>query len=114
MSGVGVGGVPPGLGGIGFGEVRQARSWFNGMEAGMERLREIEDHVESDAMNAERHIKELAAVCKDMFRATGAMFEQEHVMCAASRWSRQQAGQEQVEEVPGTPTASSNTRSSRT
>ncbi len=34
--------------------------------------------MESDVMNAEKYIKDLAAFCKDMFRATGSMFQQEH------------------------------------
>ncbi len=49
------------------------------MVVGMERSTEIKDHVESNVMNAEKYIKELAAGCKDMFRATGTIFEQEHV-----------------------------------
>ncbi len=39
------------------------------MVVGMELLKKIEDNVEPDVMNAEKYIKEVAAVCKDVFRA---------------------------------------------
>ena len=68
----GVGG-PSGLVG-GFGDVGEAR-----LAAGMARLQEIEQNVEHDAVNSEKYIRELSKVCGDMFRATGAMFEQEHL-----------------------------------
>ncbi len=42
-------------------------------------LQQSELNVERDAVTSERYIKELSKVCWDMFRATGAMFEQEHV-----------------------------------
>ena len=74
MAGVG---VPPGLGG--FGEVGEARMNFHKMVKGMSRLKEIVDNVEGDQLNTEKYVKELGAVCMEMFRATGAMFEQEHL-----------------------------------
>ncbi len=49
------------------------------MVKGMSRLMEIEKNVEHDAVNSEKYMKELSKVCWDMFRATGAMFEQEHL-----------------------------------
>ncbi len=63
----------------GFGDVAEARLCYNKMAAGMARLREIEQNVEHDAVNSEKYIKELSKVCWDMSRATGAMFEQEHL-----------------------------------
>ncbi len=68
--------VPPGLGG--FGDVGEARLCFNKLAAGMERWRQVEDTIEHDTINAEKYIKELAVVVKEMLRATDAMFEQEH------------------------------------
>ncbi len=44
------------------------------MAAGMAMLKEIEDHV-----NTEKYIKELSKVCWEMFRAKGAMFDQENL-----------------------------------
>ncbi len=44
----------------------------------MARLQQIGQSVEQDAVNSEKYIKELSKVCWAMFRATGAMFEQEH------------------------------------
>ncbi len=49
------------------------------MVRGMKRLKDIETHVEVDAINVEKYVRELSKVCWDMFRATGAMFEQEHL-----------------------------------
>ncbi len=74
------GGSPPGLGGGagGFGDVCQAAN-FQEMDRGMKRLKVIDTHVEADAINVEKYVKELSKVCWDMFRATGAMFEQEHL-----------------------------------
>ncbi len=45
----------------------------------MKRLKDSEITVESDSINLETNVKELSKVCRDMFRATGAMFEQEHL-----------------------------------
>ncbi len=45
----------------------------------MERLKLISENVENDQLNIERYVKERTTVCKDMFRATGAIFEQEHL-----------------------------------
>ncbi len=45
----------------------------------MHRLKQIESHVEADGINVEKYTKEMANVCWDMFRAVGAMFEQEHL-----------------------------------
>ncbi len=56
-------GVPPGLVTGGFGDVGQATVWFSRMQAGMERLTQIEDNVENDQLNIERYVKELTSVC---------------------------------------------------
>ncbi len=49
------------------------------MVAGMARLQEIEQNVEHASVNSEKYIKELPKVGWEMFRAEGAMFEQEHM-----------------------------------
>ncbi len=74
------GGSSPGGGGAGggFGDVGQAAFSYQGMVEGMKRLKDIENNVEMDSSNMHKYVKELAKVCWDMFRATGAMFEQEH------------------------------------
>ncbi len=38
-----------------------------------ERLSQIAKHVESDVLNMEKYVKKMAGVCKELFRATGAM-----------------------------------------
>ncbi len=38
-----------------------------------------ENNVETDSINTEKYVKELCKVCWDMFRASGAMLEQEHL-----------------------------------
>ncbi len=73
----GPGGVPPGLGG--FGEVGEARLKFNRMVKGMARLKEISENVVADQLNIEKHVKELTDVVREMFMASGSMFEQEHL-----------------------------------
>ena len=45
----------------------------------MKRLKDIENNVETDSINMEKSVKQLSKVCWDMFRATGPMFEQEHL-----------------------------------
>ena len=45
----------------------------------MRRLKDIENNVETDSINTEKYVKDLSKVCWDMFRATGAMFEQGHL-----------------------------------
>ncbi len=45
----------------------------------MRRLKDIEANMQVDAINVERYVKEMSKVCWDMFRATGAIFEQEHL-----------------------------------
>ncbi len=74
------GGGPPGFGGGagGFGDVGQAVVNYQGMDRGM-RLKDIENNVEMNAINMAKYVRELSKVRWDMFRATGAMFEQEHV-----------------------------------
>ena len=82
-------GVPPGLHQGGFGDVGHTRDSFSRMSAGMERLPQIEESVENDQVNIKRYVKDFTSVCRDMFKATGAMFEQEHLcfisMIMASR-----------------------------
>ncbi len=59
----------------GFANVGQARVCFSRMSAGMERLTQIEENVENDQLNVEKYVKDLTAVCREMFKATGAIFE---------------------------------------
>ena len=90
--------------GSGFGDVGEARQSSNRMVNGITRVKQIVDRVEGDPTNSEKYIKELSKVCWEIFRATGAMFEQEHLrfsnMCAAA------GSGEPVEKVTGTPRAS--------
>ncbi len=70
-------GGPAGLGG--FGDVGEARINFNRTVRGMSRLKEISENVAGDQLNAEKYVKELTDVCREMFMASGSMFEQEHL-----------------------------------
>ncbi len=45
----------------------------------MKMLKDIENNVETDSMIMEKYVKELSKGCWNMFRATGAMFEQGHL-----------------------------------
>ncbi len=57
----------------------EARINFNRMVRGMSRLKETSENVLGDQMNIEKYVKELADVCREMFMASGSMFEQEHL-----------------------------------
>ncbi len=46
---------------------------------GVKRLKDIENNVEADAINVGKYVKELSKACWDMFRASGAIFEQDHL-----------------------------------
>ncbi len=71
---------------------------------------QIEENVENDQLTIEKYVKELTSVCREMFKATGATFEQEHLrfisMITASR------GGGPTEEVTTRPPRK--TRSSKT
>ncbi len=73
-------GLPPRLreGQGGFRDVGEARLSFMCMVKGLTRIKEISEHVEHDQLNIEKHVKELADVTPEMFKAGGAMAEQEH------------------------------------
>ncbi len=45
----------------------------------MKRLAEIMNNVEFDSINVERYVKELTNTTIDLMKATGGMFEQEHL-----------------------------------
>ncbi len=62
----------------GFGDVGEARLNFNRMAKDMMRLMEISENVETDQLNIEKYVKELANVVREMFLSTGSMLEQEH------------------------------------
>jgi hypothetical protein len=77
MSGAG----PSGLEVAEFGEVGEARANFDRMVKGMTRLKEISGNVAGGQLNVEMYVKEFSVVCTEMSRATGCMFEQEHLRC---------------------------------
>ncbi len=58
------------------------------MVKGMKRLKDIGNNVEMDSIHMEKYVKELSKVCWDMFRLTGAMFEQEHLRIIATKYTR--------------------------
>ncbi len=72
-------GVPPGLHQGGLGYFGQEAVCFSRMSAGMERLTQSDENVENDQINIEKYVKELTSVCKELFKATGVMFEQDPV-----------------------------------
>ncbi len=82
-----------------MGDEGEARFCYVKMAAGMARLQQIEQNVEHDAVNSEKHTK----VCWDMFRVTGAMFEQEQWRFISMFVA---AGSGGTEEVTGSPEAS--------
>ncbi len=45
----------------------------------MDRLTQIQEKVENEQLNIENFVTELTSVCREMFKAAGAMFEQEHL-----------------------------------
>ena len=45
----------------------------------LQRAGEIKDNVEADSINVEKYVRELAAVVIDLTKASGKMFEQEHL-----------------------------------
>ncbi len=70
-------GGPPSLGG--FEDVGKARLNFNHMVRGMARLEEISETVVPYQLNIEKYVKELTDVTREMFMASGCMFEREHL-----------------------------------
>jgi hypothetical protein len=69
--------VPPGV--RDFGEVGKAKLNFQKMVRGRSRMKKKSEDVSGDQLNVEKRVKELSDVRMEMFRATGAMFEQEHL-----------------------------------
>ncbi len=57
----------------------ESRANFNSLVKDMTRLKEISENASGDQLNVEKYIKELSDVCTEMFRATGRMYEQEHL-----------------------------------
>ena len=71
---------PPGLSqGEGFGGIGDAMRCYQEMAKVLRRLGEIRDTVEGDGINVEMYVKEMANTLMDLTRATGRMFEQEHL-----------------------------------
>jgi hypothetical protein len=78
-------GFPPSLRGggggstEGFGGVGEAVQCYQAMSRVLRRLGEIRDHVEADGINVEQYVKEIAVTVMELTKATGRMFEQEHL-----------------------------------
>ncbi len=72
-------GAPPGLIHGGFGEIGEVRLSFNKMVARLSRVKDISDNVEADNMNTEKNVKELGMVFVEVFKASGAMLQQERL-----------------------------------
>ena len=63
----------------GFGEVGDSGACFDRVVKCMKRLKEIEENVESDTLNLEKYVKELAKVTHEITGAYGRLFEQENL-----------------------------------
>ena len=80
---------PPGFGGSsvgggsipysGFGHVGTAGRCYTRMARVYLRAGEVRDNVENDQLNIKKYVKEIAAVMADLTKATGRLFEQEHM-----------------------------------
>ncbi len=77
--GLGCVGVNGGNGEFGFGHVGDAGACYTNMGWVLQRAGEIKDNVEADSINVEKYVRELAAVVIDLTKASGKMFEQEHL-----------------------------------
>ncbi len=79
----------PGLAAQGFEDVGETSACFQRMAMAMKRLGKIRDNVETDSINVEKYLKELAIVTMHLTEACGRMFGQGHFrfisMFAASR-----------------------------
>ncbi len=71
----GIPGAPLGI--SGGGDIGDMRSRLLEILSGVERLRTVESNVEGDVGNLELYVKEVAAVCKQLFHLTGENLEQE-------------------------------------
>ncbi len=79
-------GGPPGLGGSndggvggGFGHVGEAGACYAKMAQVLHRAGEIRDNVEVVSINVEKYVKEIATLMVDLTKASGRMFQQEHL-----------------------------------
>ncbi len=74
---------PPGLGGVtgvgGFGHVGEAGACYRAMARVLLRAGEVRDNVETDSINTEKCVEEIAALVADLTKATGRMFDQETI-----------------------------------
>ena len=52
---------------------------FDKMVRGMAKLKEISENLLGNQLNTERYVKELTDVVREMFLASGSMFQQEHL-----------------------------------
>ena len=62
-------GVPPGLAEGGFEDVGEASMFFQRLAEAMKRLGRIRDNVETDSINVDKYLKELAVVTMDFTKA---------------------------------------------
>ena len=69
-------GNPPGLGGFG-GDVGESQECYESLGFALKRLSEIRDNVETDSLNIESYVKELAAMVIKITKSMGRMFEHE-------------------------------------
>jgi hypothetical protein len=70
-------GYPPGLGG--FGAVGDAPQCYAELIKVISRVEEIAVHVETDSVNVEKYVKEVALMAGKLGRVVGRMFEEEHL-----------------------------------
>ena len=60
----------------GFGDVGDSALCYDRVVKGMKRLKDIEENVESDTLNLEKYVKEMAKVSHEIIGACGRLFEQ--------------------------------------
>ncbi len=72
MAGVG----PPTFG---FGHVGEAGACYAKMAQALRHAEGVRDNVEGDSINVARCVKEVTIMIYDLTKATGRMFEQEHL-----------------------------------
>ena len=90
-------GNPPGLGGFG-GDVGESQECYESLGFALKRLSEIRDNVETDSLNIESYVKELATMMIKITKSMGRMFEQEQLRFIAIFWRR--GALEEAEEIP--------------
>ncbi len=74
-----MGGVFGGSVSGGYGHVGEAAACYSTMARVMQRVGDVRDHVEAVSVNVEKYVKEIAVLVGGLTKATGRMFEQEHL-----------------------------------